>query len=769
MDVFATCTCKQKFLTYGRNLFQLFVVFIVSIFSFHLNAQDFLDKKCFLASNASDNIESQFSLGYKALFFQKPKLNNKELTAIRNYLEGSHSPLLLVFDHVDLKQWDVLEEFIYQPSTKDDVFGPFLDQNRKLFLFSSNGTFLDRAGYMTTLDNKLIKGTNNLTVFNDDSNWPIAELKSEINDLFTTHGRLPNLLLTDRPAQVKPIIDSINSALIYNAIVLEDGVKLNNVLWDTTGLRSNGKIHTRVRRVRPKKRGYIFSPDVINFNQNNASSIKIFRAHKRKFADKLALHLRFENNLNNEIIPSANHRFSSISFEEDDTRGWVGKFSGREEYIDFGNILGDEFNAITITAWVYPTSLSYNRSIVGVGESFSAKIYDGNLVFTTPDIMDHINHSQGVPANKWSHISYVYDADDSVHFYINAQLVNSLPASSLKNTAQSLIIGTNLWDEYFVGKMDDIQIWKRALSDEEIKSAFQLNLNESLVASNRKESSWLMLGISAIVLAFLILVLRFKGKKTADKSENAALDFNETRFNLKLFNEFDLVNKQELTLTRKLSPQRKELFLLTIFYTARFGGISTKQLTNILWYDQEAKNAKNSRSTQIVRLREILAQDTGIKLHYDDLWWIDMQEGATCDLFLYQSFKNENTNQPLNNNQLSALLDIIGEGSLLPKFEYEWLDKFKGEIANEILEMIIPCFHQQACLLQPTLMKRLTKTVITIDPLNEDAFNYQLNAYIKAGKHSLAKHTFEAYQKTYYNFYKETFAKNFSEYVAEVQ
>ena len=91
----------------------------------------------------------------------------------------------------------------------------------------------------------------------------------------------------------------------------------------------------------------------------------------------------------------------------------------------------------------------------------------------------------------------------------------------------------------------------------------------------------------------------------------------------------------------------------------------------------------------------------------------------------------------------------------------------KGEITNEILEMVMPCYLSGECLKNKKLMLRLTKTVTTLDPLNEQALNYQLNLYFREGKHAQARHAFESYRKTYFNFYNEPFSKNFNDYITE--
>ena len=730
--------------------------------------QQYLDEKCFLADSTPGSLRQKLLTGYRVLFLNKSRLSAKEIDWIAHFLDSKSDPLILIFNSVDPDNLSRLSNYIYEGPPDDRVFGPEFHKGR-LYIFSYDGNFLNASKYLKEPVSGDRHCTNNLTMFKDDPGLSVRDLKDQLRNLYHNTGNLPNIFVSHRPETVKPIIDSINSQVYYNAIVIEDGVKLSQVSWDTTQLTSSGKIHTQVTRVRPYKRGYMFSPDVINFNEQNASSIKVFRAHKRRLDDALRLNLNFEQNPDNSTEQSLPYRYANITYVKDPERGWVGEFSGKEKYIDFGSVLGNIESEVTISVWVYPYELSYNKSIVGVGESFSAKILNGNLVFTTPDIRDHINESDSIPKDSWSHISFVYDTNQFVYFYVNGQRTNTLPASGIRPTSQSLIIGTNLWDEFFVGRMDNLKIWTRALSDDEIRLVFEEGGDVQAESTN---NYWLF-AMAIFIFPLLLVWWKLNGKKAkaSGQAVNSKMPVlqksGDPSYFIRVFDHFQLKNQRDVDLTNQLSPQRKELFLLILIYTVRKGGIETREMTDILWAGYSAESAKNNRSTQMVRLREILAKDTGVTLVYEDkLWKIRFESAASCDLASYQAFKNQLPPHTLAEPRLVELLKMVGNGSLLPKLDYEWLDLFKGEISNEILEMLTPCFYSDECLSNQKLMLRLTKAFTTLDPLNEQALNYQLNVYLKEGKHALARHTFESYRKTYFNFYNESFSKNFTEYIS---
>ena len=735
--------------------------------SWSSGAQQYLDEKSFLTSTSTENIKEKLQDGYLAFFLHEATLSDEAIDAIEDFLESGKSPLILIFDRVNPIMISRLNRFIYTAPPGDTVFGPEFN-NGQLYIFSYDGNFLNAAKYLKKPASGREHSTNNLTIFKDDPLVALHDLRQQLRNLYQNAGYLPNIFISDRPAKVRPIVDSINNNVYYHAIVLKDGVKLAQVSWDTTGLKSNGKIHTRVVRVRPYKRGYMFSPDVINFNNYNASSIKVFRAHKRRLHDALRLDMKFNKNPDNAANPDVSHRYANIDYVEDPERGWVGEFSGREKYIDFGNVLENVESEITVSVWVYPYDLSYNKSIVGMGESFSAKILNGNPVFTTPDIQDHINEASTIPEDSWTHIAFVYGKEPYVYFYVNGRLTNTQPASGIMPTSQSLIIGTNLWDEFFVGKMDDLRVWTRALSDDEVRLVFEEGVN---VPADKVENQWLMI-IAFLVLPLLFALWKYRSKKVPGQESvqmvtEVPVD-PEDSYHIRLFDGFQLKNQSDENLSNQLSPQRKALFLLILIHTIRKGGIETREMTDTLWAGYSNESAKNNRSTQMVRLREILAKDTGITLIYEDKQWkMQWHLAVSCDLADYQAFKNEVPENRLDPRHLDRLLKILGSGKMLPHFESEWLDRFKGEINYEILEMLTPCFYCEQCLKNKQLMLKLIKAVTALDPLNEQALGYQLKLFLQQGKHALAKHTFESYRKTYFNFYNEPFSKSFTEYVAE--
>ena len=64
----------------------------------------------------------------------------------------------------------------------------------------------------------------------------------------------------------------------------------------------------------------------------------------------------------------------------------MSQFNRENDYIDFDTDIDFQKN-LTVSAWVKPTALNGNRSILGKGKALSVKIRDGALLFTSPRII----------------------------------------------------------------------------------------------------------------------------------------------------------------------------------------------------------------------------------------------------------------------------------------------------------------------------------------------------------------------------------------------
>jgi len=156
-------------------------------------------------------------------------------------------------------------------------------------------------------------------------------------------------------------------------------------------------------------------------------------------------------------------------------------FDGVDDYVDCGSDASlDITGAITIEAWVKwngggdstiiskITDGSYKDYVIYIGTDNKLHIwYESG----TGDV--YIDSNQDISTGQWIHIAIAFDTLHSGNMYINGQFEKSWDSTENRDTSsQPVYIGGlvtyyDVW--YFNGTIDEVRIYNRALSAEEIR------------------------------------------------------------------------------------------------------------------------------------------------------------------------------------------------------------------------------------------------------------------------------------------------------------
>lgn len=230
-----------------------------------------------------------------------------------------------------------------------------------------------------------------------------------------------------------------------------------------------------------------------------------------------------------------------------------------------------------------------------------------------------------------------------------------------------------------------------------------------------------------------------------------------------LFGNLQLYDEEGNEITKQFSPLVKELFLVILLYSIRWDGISSEKLKELLWFDKPSESARNNRSVNIAKLKAILdkmkycqvSKETGywrIKIDYERI-----QVDYTHYLALIGNRKL------LDKQSIVELAGITKRGNFLSNVEYEWLDTFKSEISNEIVDAYLRYATSIKIADDAEFLVKLANYVFYFDPVNEEAMILKCKALAHLGKHSLAKTTFENFAREYNRIYGEDFRKDMPE------
>lgn len=229
-----------------------------------------------------------------------------------------------------------------------------------------------------------------------------------------------------------------------------------------------------------------------------------------------------------------------------------------------------------------------------------------------------------------------------------------------------------------------------------------------------------------------------------------------------LFGQFEVLSRDKQNLTASFSPLLKELFLLILLHTCKDGkGISPEKLLEILWPDKSSKDARNNYQVNIAKLKTICEKIGGININRDTghLRLLAEEENIFID---YKRFAELTGGAyTINNQYVTALLELIQRGGFLQQLHYSWLDDYKSEVSGIISDIFVKYATTADPEANAELTLRFANAVFLFDQLNEEALVYKCKSLMILGRHGMAKDTFSKFAKEYRENYGVDFEKTF--------
>ncbi len=161
------------------------------------------------------------------------------------------------------------------------------------------------------------------------------------------------------------------------------------------------------------------------------------------------------------------------------------EFNGSDGYFEVADDPSlDITDEITIEAWVYPTSLGFNKARAVVSkraeggadcnyEMYFDRFY-GNLSWYS-DAVDEVSIVT-LTTDEWQHVAITLNASEGIlRFYLNGELEDESAGSfGLANNKPLLIGASESTSRYFQGRLDEVKISNTALTPAEIKDHYHL-------------------------------------------------------------------------------------------------------------------------------------------------------------------------------------------------------------------------------------------------------------------------------------------------------
>ena len=294
---------------------------------------------------------------------------------------------------------------------------------------------------------------------------------------------------------------------------------------------------------------------------------------------------------------------------------------------------------------------------------------------------------------------------------------------------------------------------------------------------------WLKIvaGALALMTAAAVLFLRRRRRAktpvfymTAEQDNGEAAfsaleEYNSERTNpgIYLLGGFRVIDRRGRDITGDFTPVMKQILSLIILYTCKGTGISNQKLKDFLWLDKGEDSARNNRSVNIRKIRLLLEGVGGFDINTDNSYWtITPGEGDRCDYISAVEFLKELRGAAqVASEQMTRLLKIASRGALLPNQQFEWLDSFKGDYADMIIEVMARLCDSRTPEGDHRTRILLSEGILKFDTLDEASVRVKCRALVALGKIGVAKATFDTFTREYRQLMGEDYSDGFDKFV----
>jgi hypothetical protein len=164
-------------------------------------------------------------------------------------------------------------------------------------------------------------------------------------------------------------------------------------------------------------------------------------------------------------------KYNGVGFTMDGRIGAAATFDGIDDRIEIADRPAFHFtNALSMTAWVSPTSVSGTQTIVNKWGTARLSLENGSYVFAVALANNQVvTVASAAPSSTWTHVVGLFDGA-TAQLWLNGSLVASSPAVGVaREWSQPVVIGNNPSAKAFAGRIDDVRLYDVALDRQAVQ------------------------------------------------------------------------------------------------------------------------------------------------------------------------------------------------------------------------------------------------------------------------------------------------------------
>jgi two-component SAPR family response regulator len=226
-----------------------------------------------------------------------------------------------------------------------------------------------------------------------------------------------------------------------------------------------------------------------------------------------------------------------------------------------------------------------------------------------------------------------------------------------------------------------------------------------------------------------------------------------------LFGGFQVFDRDGNDITDNFTPILKQIFLLLLLNSIKDGKkVTSEKLDETFWQGMDKLSASNNRSVNIRKLRIILEKIGDITIsNKNSYWYIHLGEEIVCDykevITILKQIDNKITT--INEEVTGRILKLASGGLLLPNLNVEWLDDYKSEYTDLIINILIKSTTIQEIKDDTRLLLQIANIILLHDSIDEEAIKIKCRILFQSGQKGASKQCFDKFQAEYLRILNE--------------
>lgn len=282
---------------------------------------------------------------------------------------------------------------------------------------------------------------------------------------------------------------------------------------------------------------------------------------------------------------------------------------------------------------------------------------------------------------------------------------------------------------------------------------------------NRGWYFWVVGAIVVLILIIRLIIWRLGQRSTLNKEVTLSprgasggsvavpiVEIKSPVSTIKLLGGFQVFDDKGQDITDRFTSIVRQIFLFILLNTVKDGKkVTSERLDETFWFGMSKSSASNNRSVNIRKLRLLLEQVGNVfVVNRKSYWFIDIGEGVKCDYKeIMILLKQARGSQVLSLDLLNAILDIAQQGTLLPSVNNEWVDDYKSEYSNMLIDVLHDSFSLPDVQQDLNLQVKIGNVMLQHDSLNEEAVSIKCRALFQLGQKGSSKLCFDKFVQEY--------------------